>query len=437
MPNGTPSSFSFPRSARRFVDVSFTGGDITSDGGGALLLRQAERRTGIVRRFARRIGDPRRRKSVVHSLESMLCQRVFGLAMGWEDLNDHAQLRHDPAVQTAVGRDVELASPSTLSRLENRARQEHVDDFHEVLVEHFIRSQAATPTELILDFDATDDPTHGRQEGHFFHGYYKHHCFLPLYVFCGDFPLFALLRQSNIDGALGTLQVLQWLVPKLREAWPEVRIVLRGDSGFCRDQVVTWCEEEGVGYILGVARNSRLQEYARPLLMEAKKNARETGRAARVFGEVQYAAKSWTRERRVVIKAEVLPGKENPRFVVTSEDGDAKELYEVRYCARGEMENRIKEQQLGLFADRTSCHRWWPNQFRLMLSTLAYCLIETIRRVGLEGTSMARAYATTIRLKLLKIGAVIVRNTRRVRFLMSSSFPNKELFWLVARKLAG
>jgi hypothetical protein len=290
---------------------------------------------------------------------------------------------------------------------------------------------------MILDFDATDDPVHGNQEGRFFHGYYGHHCFMPLYVFCGDFPLYALLRQANIDGALGTLQVLKWLVPRLRAEWPDVRIILRGDSGFCRDAVVTWCEEEGVGYIIGVARNSRLQEFARPLLAEAKKEARQTGRSARVFGEVRYAAASWTRERRVVIKGEVLPGKENPRFVVTSEDGDARELYEIRYCARGEMENRIKEQQLGLFADRTSCHRWWPNQFRLMLSTLAYCLIDTIRRVGLEGTAMARAYASTIRLKLLKIGAVIVRNTRRVRFLMSSSYPNKELFWLVARKLAG
>jgi len=435
--NRTRSGCRFPRSARRSVEPSFDGGAITSDAGGALLLRQAERRTKLVDGFARRVVDPRRSGSVLHSTKSMLLQRVFAIALGYEDLNDHHELRHDAALQTAVGRSTELASPSTLSRLEARADQDMVWAFHEVLVEHFIESHDTPPKELILDFDATDDLVHGKQVGRFFHGYYRSYCFLPLYVFCGDFPLFALLRQANIDACRGTVDVLEFLVPRLRAAWPDVRIVLRGDSGFCRTWIMSWCEANSVDFVIGIARNKRLERAAAPLFVEARAEAEKSGGHAKLFGEVDYAAGSWDRTRRIVIKAQVIPGKDNPRFVATSESGDPAHIYKVRYCARGEMENRIKEQQLDMYADRTSSTKWWANQLRLMLSTLAYALVNTIRRVGLAGTKMARAQVGTIRLRLLKIGAVIVRNTRRVRFLMSSSFPDKELFWLVAKQLAG
>jgi len=400
-----------------------------------LLVRQADRKTGLLTKVAQVLADPRRKKSCAHSLLSMVRQRVYGLTLGYEDLNDHETLRADLALQTAVDRDEALASAPTLCRLENRTNRETAWAMHEVLVEHFIASHKRAPKELVLDFDATDDRVHGGQEDRFFHGYYDHYCFLPLYVFCGERLLAAYLRPSKIDAAKHAGAILNHLVTRLRQRWPKIRIVFRGDSGFCRHWVLGWCERNGVEYIVGLARNERLRALAHTLLERAEYRFEQTAEKQRLFGEIHYAANTWKRSRRVIVKAEHTNKGANPRYIVTNIKGDPGHLYDALYCARGDMENRIKEQQLDLFADRTSCHRWWANQFRLLLASLAYTLLETIRRLGLKGTKLARAQCGTLRLKLLKVGAVIVRNTRRVRFLLSSAYPYQELFVTVAARL--
>jgi len=425
----TFSSFEFPACRKRRVEADFSGGEITSNAG-VLLLRQADRLSGLMASVARRLVDGRQRGKVEHGLVDILRQRVFALALGYEDVNDHAALRHDIALQTAAGLDRTLASPSTLSRFENAAGRDWAWCIHEALVENFIASHAVAPKELILDFDATDDAVHGKQEGRFFHGYYDHYCFLPLYVFCGERLLVSYLRPSKIDGA-----ILALLVRKLRRAWPGVRIILRGDGGFCRHKMLGWCERHDVGYIVGLAKNARLNDLAGPAMAAARRGFEAGGGKQRVFCGFTYAAKSWKTARRVIGRIEHMAKGANPRYIVTNLEGDGRDLYERIYCARGEMENRIKEQQLDLFADRTSCHKWWPNQFRLLLSGLAYTLLETIRRVGLAGSDMARAQCGTIRLRLLKIGAVVVRNTRRVRLHLSSACPDKALFLAVAARL--
>lgn len=422
-----PELFEFPAVKRRAVQASFTGGDVTSDGGIAL-LRQVDRKLGLTKQLARVLPDPRNRSRVVHPLRSLVRQRIYGLAQGYEDLNDHDTLRHDLAWQTAVERDVPLASSPTLCRLENRADRQVAWAMHEVLVEQFIGSFAKAPSELILDFDATDDRVHGQQEGRFFHGYYGDYCFLPLYVFCGDQLLAAYLRPSNIDSARHAWAVLKLLVRRLRQAWPQVKITLRADSGFCRWRMLRWCEDHQVGYVVGLAKNSKVLGLAQELIDQAAADYQAQGKKQRLFGEVSYAAGTWDRPRRVLVKAEHSDKGSNPRFVVTNLESDPQELYDQVYCARGEMENRIKEQQLGLFADRTSCHGWWPNQFRLLLSSCAYVLMERLRALALAGTELARAQVNTIRLKLLKIGAVVIRNTRRVRLLLSSSCPYQSIF---------
>jgi hypothetical protein len=289
---------------------------------------------------------------------------------------------------------------------------------------------------LILDFDATDDAVHGRQEGRFFHGYYDRYCFLPLYVFCGDQLLCAYLRQSRIDGAKHAWAILALLVKRLRAEWPKVKITFRADSGFCRWKMLSWCERHGVDYIVGIAWNPRLNKAAAFWIGSAERCFKATREKQRLFAHFPYAAGKWNRKRRVILKAEHSQRGSNPRYVVTNLKGDAQRLYDRVYCARGDMENRIKEQQLDLFADRTSCHKWWANQFRLLLSSLAYTLLETIRRLALKGTELARAYVGTIRLKLLKIGAIVIRNTRRVRILLSDAHPHQALFFRVAEKLA-
>jgi hypothetical protein len=425
----------FPVCQSRRVRVDFQGGEVTSNGG-VLLVEQADRRLGLTKRLAKVLRDRRRRASCAHRVETLLRQRLYGLVLGYEDLNDHERLRQDVALQTAAGTDQALASPATLCRWENRADREAAWQMAQWLVEQFIRAHRRAPRELVLDFDATDDPLHGEQEGRFFHGYYNAYCFLPLYVFCGEQLLVSYLRPSNIDSARHAWAVLALLVKRLRQEWPEVKITLRGDSGFCRWRMLSWCERQGVFYIVGLAKNSRLQELAAPLLARARKGYQRTGEKQRLFGELRYGALTWDRRRRVLVKAEHLEQGSNPRYVVTNLSGAPQALYDELYCARGEMENRIKEQQLDLFADRTSCTKWWANQFRLLLSSLAYVLLETIRRQGLKGTELARAQCGTIRLKLLKIGAVIRRNTRRVYFHLSSACPDQELFWRVARRLA-
>jgi hypothetical protein len=425
----------FPSCKRRKVEANFEGGAVTSDGG-ALLLRQADRRLGLTAAVAAVLADDRRQASCSHDVCSMLRQRVYGLALGYEDVNDHQTLRADPALQTAVDRDDVLASSPTICRWENRANRQTAVEIHRVLIDQFIASHRRPPHEVILDFDATDDAVHGAQEGRFFHGYYDEYCFLPLYVFCGDQVLVSYLRPSREDPARHVWAILSLLVKRIRQAWPQVKIVFRSDSQLCRWRMLRWCERHDVGYIGGLAKNPRLKALAEPLIAAAQARYAATEEKQRVFGEVRYAAATWDRERRVLVKAEHLAQGSNPRFVVTNLDGDAQTLYEDVYCARGEMENRIKEQQIDLFADRTSCHRWWPNQFRLLLSSLAYTLIEGIRRLALDGTELARAQCGTIRLKLFKIGAVIVSNTRRVRFLLSSSYPYRNLFCRVAARLS-
>lgn len=423
----------FGRADRRRIEAEFSGGEISSDAG-VLLLRKADQRIGLIKAAARALGDSRRRASCDHQLVTLLRQRVFALALGYEDVNDQDQLRGDGALQAACGQVQDLASSSTVGRLERRADRASAWSLHRVLVEQFIDSFKRAPRELILDFDATDLPVHGRQEGYFFHGYYDHHCFLPLYVTCGDQLLVSYLRQSNIDAAKHAWAILSLLVKRLRQAWPKVRILFRGDSGFCRHPMLRWCENHDVQYIVGIAKNPRLQAKAADLKDRARQAYELTGQKQRFFQLCRYGAKTWGRERPVIIKAEHSRKGENPRFVVTNLEGDPQDLYDRVYCARGEMENRIKE-QMQLFADRTSCHHWWANQFRLMLSSLAYVLVDAIRRIALKKTLLAKAQVHTIRLKLLKIGAVIVRNTRRVRILMSSHYPRQALFAQVASRL--
>ena len=424
----------FPSFDRRQIEARFQGGDVSSDGG-VMLLREADRRLGLTRSLDTALPDSRDADRISHPQLDLLRQRIYGIALGYEDLNDHDTLRHDLAWQTAVERDEPLASSPTLCRLEARASRRSAVAMHAVLVEQFIHGFKSAPSELVLDFDATDDRVHGLQEGRFFHGYYGDWCFLPLYVFCGEQLLVSYLRPSNIDAARHAGAILKLLVARLRQAWPGVKIVFRGDSGFCRWKMLRWCERHGVDYIVGLAKNPRLLALAEPLLSQAAAAHQQSGDKQRLLGWLDYAAATWDRPRRVIAKAEHGVLGSNPRFVLTSLTGEAQALYDDVYCARGEMENRIKEQQLGLFADRTSCHGWWANQLRLLLSSAAYVLLEAIRRLGLAGTELCRAQVSTIRLRLLKIGTVIVRNTRRIRLLLSSAYPYADLLRQVLARL--
>ncbi len=434
MPDCTPLLLHFPSFDRRKIEASFSGGNVTSDGG-ILLLRAADQRLGLSAALDAVLTDPRDPLLITHPQVDLLRQRIYGLALGYEDLNDHDTLRGDLAWQTALERDDALASSPTLCRLEARASRRAAIAFHEVIFARFIASFATPPAELILDFDATDDRVHGHQEGRFFNGYYGDYCFLPLYVFCGEQLLVSYLRPSNLGAAQHSLAILKLLVKGLRRAWPKVKILFRGDSGFCRWRLFSWCERHGVDYLVGLAKNVRLAALAKPLIEQAEAAFVATQEKQRFFGWLDYGAGSRDKERRVILKAEHTDKGRNPRYLVTNLEGDAQGLYEETYCARGEMENRIKEQQLGLFADRTSCSGWWANQFRLLLSGAAYVLLESIRRVALAGTELARAQVGTIRLKLLKIGAVITRNTRRIRLLLSSAYPLQALFAQVCARL--
>jgi hypothetical protein len=434
MTNCTSKQIEFPAFKNRRIIGEFTGGDVTSDGG-SMLLRQVDRKVNLIKEVAKNLPDSRRQDRCKHSLVSMLRQRVYGIALGYEDLNDHLVLRKDPGFQTAVDQDSNLSSAPTLCRLENRADRDTAWAIQKVMIQQFITSFKRPPKELILDFDATDDAVHGKQEGRFFHGYYDHYCFLPLYVFCGEQLLVSYLRPSKIDGAKHAWAILRLLVKRLREAWPKVKIIVRADSGFCRHKMLSWCEREDVEYIIGIAKNKRILSLSASQRQKAEQNHEETGEKQRLFSTIYYAAGTWKRKRKIIVKAEHNNKGANPRFVITNIEEDEQTLYENLYCARGNMENRIKEQQLYLFADRTSCHAWYANQFRLLLSSLAYILIQTIRSVALQGTQLAKAQSDTIRLKLLKIGAVIIRNTRRVRFLLSSSYPYQDLFCKVAARL--
>jgi len=400
---------------------------MTSDGG-VMLLSAVDRKLGLIEAASRCIADPRNPLLITHGVRDMLRQRVYGLALGWEDLNDHAALRQDVAVQTAVGVDREVASAPTLCRLEKWADRATAVRLHRLLIEQFVASFKTAPEELVLDFDATDNPLHGQQEQRFFHGYYDSYCYLPLYVFCGQQLLCAYLRPSRIDAAQHTAAILKLLVTRLRQAWPGVRIIFRGDSGFCRQRVINWCERAGVNYIIGLARNPRLEAMVEFAQWALKDDYERTGHKQRLIDEFRYAAQSWPHERRVITRLEWGEQGHNPRFVVTNLDGHATTLYDDLYCQRGEAENRIKEAQVGLFATRTSCHVFAANQLRVLLAALGYVLIERLRALALQGTALATAQVDTLRIRLLKVAAVITRNTRRIRLYLASSWPSAPIF---------
>jgi Transposase DDE domain group 1 len=441
----TQSGFGFEACGSREIVARFDGGTISSDGG-AFLLRQTDQRLNLLPRLAECFLDDRNQDLIEHSILEMLSQRIYGLALGYEDVNDHEQLRKDPVFGILAGREElgePLAGKSTLNRMElgagTKDRYKKItfwkDAVDEVLVKVFIESYETAPAEIILDVDTTDLPLHGKQEGRFFHGYYDNYCYLPLYIFCEEQVLCARLREANHDAAFGSLQEIQRIVAQLRAAWPAVKIIVRGDSGFCRNQLMSWCEGHQVDFVIGQARNQRLRKIIGAEMHAATERWNQTGQPARVFSEFEYQTKKtkkggWDRARRVVAKAEHIDGKENPRFVVTSlksEEWTAQGLYEKLYCARGDMENRIKE-QFSLFADRVSAETMRANQMRLYLSTMAYVLVSGLRRLGLKATELAEAQVSTIRTKLLKIGAQIRVTVRKVWVSMSSSYPWQDLF---------
>lgn len=435
MPKCTQRRIDFGRLGRRVIEADFSGGDLSSDGG-VLLLRQVDRHIGLSRAAAAALPDPRDPARIVHGLRELLAQRIYGLCCGYEDLNDHQALRGDVLMQTAVGRDRALASAPTFSRLDNRATRSQAWALHEVLIAQFIASHQSAPEELVLDIDASDVPLHGGQELAQFHAYYDHHCYLPLYVFCGQAMLACVLRPSKIDGARHAAAVIKLLVGRLRRAWPKTHLIVRADSGFCRRRLLQWCERSAVGYIIGLARNARLHEAVQYVEAAMADDYMASGVKQRLIDEFTYAARSWSRERRVITRLEYGAQGTNPRFIVTNLQGDAVQLYDRLYCQRGEAENRIKEAQLDLFGTRASCHRFAANQLRLLLAALAYTLMVRLRQLALEATELERATAATIRWRLLKIGAAIVRNTRRVRVMLASHHPLRGLFATAAARLA-
>jgi Transposase DDE domain group 1 len=440
--------------AGRKVVADFNGGAVTSHGG-ALLLREADRAIGLTGMVARCFRDGRAAEDVVHRIETLVAQRIHGLALGYEDLNDHDELRHDPVLgllsDTLTPKRANvatLAGKSTLNRLERapetgdrRYHKISVDEpaIEEVFLRLYIAAHRQPPKRIVLDLDATDDPLHGDQEGRYFHGYYRCYCYLPLYIFEGRHLLVAKLRKADIDGSAGAKEEIARVVAHVRKAWPDVEIWLRADSGFARDELMGWCEVNRVGYVFGMARNRRLEGMIADALAAAKAEFQATGEAVRVFKELTYRTlDSWSCERRVVAKAEHLEKGANPRFIVTSLPAgeiDGRELYEKVYCQRGEMENRIKECQLDLYADRTSAATMRANQLRLWFASLAYVLIETVRRLALEGTQLAKATAGSIRLKLLNLGAIVTVSVRRIKIAIASACPAKDVFALAHARL--
>ena len=441
MTDCTQSNFEFGTSGKRAVMARFNGGTISSDGG-AILLQQTDRRLNLLGRFSQCFLDGRNPVLVEHSIGEMVSQRVYGLALGYEDINDHEQLRTDPVFGMLAER-ADLTNPlagkSTLNRMELgigiNDRYKKItfwrDGVDELLVQVFLEAHSMAPKQIVLDVDTTDLPLHGKQEGRFYHGYYHNYIYLPLYIFRGDHVLCARLRQANSDAASGSLIEIRRIVEQIRAAWPDVKITLRGDSGFCRQDLMEWSEANRVHFVFGLARNKRLTKIIGAELHQAQQQWTTTGQPARLFADFSYQTKTtWKRERRVVAKAEHIDGKSNPRFVVTSLEATefaAQALYEDLYCARGDMENRIKE-QFWLFADRVSAETMRANQYRLYLSVIAYILVSGLRRIGLQGTEFATAQVSTIRLKLLKIGAQIRVTVRRVWISLASSYPLQSAF---------
>jgi hypothetical protein len=448
-------SFEFGVVEGRSVVAAFDGGVLTSDAG-ALLLGATDKAVRLIERFAGCFSDGRSQDRIEHQIPTLIGQRVVGIALGYEDLLDHDQLRHDPAMAILAGKlkarrpeCAALAGKSTLNRLEH-APAEGSGRYHKIthdavaierlIVELFLDAHRKPPTQIILDLDATDDPLHGHQEGRFFHGYYDCFCYLPLYVFCGRHLLAAKLRRSNIDASTGAVEEIERIVGQIRARWRRVRILLRADSGFAREAMMRWCEQNRVDFVFGLARNPRLEAEIAGELAEAEAVSRQTGRPSRRFKEFFWTTHdSWSRRRRVVAKAEWTHGKPNPRFIVTSlraSSCEARQLYEAIYCARGELENRIKECQLDLFADRTSAATMKANQLRLWLASMAYVLLCALRRIGLRHTQFAEATCGTLRLRLLKIGATVRVSCRRIKVAMASAFPWRQEYALAQLRLA-
>jgi len=446
--------FGFAAVEGREVVGGFDGGAITSDAG-ALLLGAADRAIKLTERFATCFHDTRRQHLIEHEVVTLLTQRVFGIALGYEDLNDHDELRRDPMMAVLAGKlaarredYAPVAGKSTLNRLELSRLQP--TRYHRIshnpiaikrlLVDLFVDAHERPPHQIILDLDATDDPVHGEQEGRFFHGYYDCYCYLPLYVFCGRHLLAAKLRPASMDAAAGAAQEVARIVAQIRLRWPHVRILVRADSGFAREELMAWCEANGVDFLLGLQKNDRLIAEIASEIVHAEAKSRRTGKPARYFKDFRWTTRrSWSRERRVVGKAEFTEDEANPRFVVTSlerAECKPKYLYEKLYCARGDMENRIKECQLDLYADRTSTATMRANQLRLWLASFAYVLLCAVRRIGLHHTPFANASCGTIRLKLLKIGALVRVSVRRIKIAMASSCPAAEVWGCAAVRLA-
>ncbi len=434
MSKSTSNFLKLPGPKGKEIIANFNGGQITSDGG-ILLLREVNRKTNLLSSVAKILPDKRDPAKTKHSVYEMLSQRVFGLALGYEDLNDHNTLRLDDAWKVSVGSDKPLASSPTLCRFENNIERQAAVDIHKILADQFIASYKTPPEEIVLDFDATDDLVHGTQIDRHFHGYYGNYCFLPLYVFCGMHLLVAYLRPSNQDQAKHAGAVLKLLVSRIRQDWPHTRIIIRADSGFNRRSMISWCERNNVKYIVGMAKNERLKKHSTSLVAHAEELYNETREKQVLFSSFQYAAESWKSEKTIIVKAEHSDKGPNTRYVLTNLEGDPQKLYQEVYCARGDMENRIKEQQLFLFADRTSAHNWWPNQFRLLLSSLAYTLVQHLRSTALVNTPFERAQIDTIRLKLFKIGTLVQIKTRRIYFLFASSYPYQDVFKNIYNKL--
>ncbi|HKR91650.1 IS1380 family transposase [Novosphingobium sp.] len=445
--------FDFGMVERRAVEAAFDAGLVTSDAG-ALLLGATDRAIDLVDRFANCFRDGRRPDLIEHTVATLVRQRVFGIALGYEDLNDHDELRHDPVMAVLAGKlesrredCAPVAGKSTLNRLE--LSREEPTRYHKIayqaaaiealLVKLFLEAHARPPQQIILDLDATDDPLHGHQEGRFFHGYYDCYCYLPLYVFCGRHLLAAKLRRSDIDASAGSVEEVARIAAQIRTRWPFVRILLRADSGFAREGLMAWCEENRVDYVFGLARNARLVAMIEAELADAKAAAERSGRPARRFKDFQWSTRdSWSGKRRVIAKAEWTQGEANPRFIVTSlkrAAAGARHLYEDIYCARGDMENRIKECQLDLYADRTSAATMRANQLRLYFASMAYVLMCALRRIGLAETIFADATCGTIRLRLLKIGALVRISVRRIKIAMASACPAADEWSLAARRL--
>lgn len=434
MTNCTPKPICFSSLNRKKVEANFTGGNIGSDGG-ILLLRELDKKLQLTERLSKVIKDDRHPAYIEHTIKDMLRQRVYAIAAGYEDINDHDELRHDLCFQTAIGREVNLASSSTLSRFENAVDRQSQMNISKLLVENFIDRHRSPPKELILDFDPTDNTIYGHQEQRHYHGYYKDYCYLPLHVFCQDELLVSLLRPSNIDGSRYAGAILRLLVTRLRQAWPDIKILFRGDCAFARKHILYWCEQNEVDYVVGIAGNSRLKSMAKILTDQAKSQYNESGEKQRLFDEFNYAAGSWHQQRRIIAKAEHHDNGDNLRFVVTSLKYPPNDIYDERYCPRGNMENKIKQLKLDFYSDRNSCQDFLANQFRLLLSSIAYILMTELRRSHCHLTQLAKAYGQTVRLKLIKIGVVIIKNTRRIQFLLASHHPYQREFRDIAHSI--